>query len=109
MQSGILQASIGIQFFILVGYLLYLLFKTYSPDESRVSLTSYVAALLVLITLELFFSLVATVSLVPYEDKPAIIALALLDMTGIVVLGWDLRSLFNQDENRNQNAELVET
>jgi hypothetical protein len=100
MQSGILQISIGIQFFLLVGYLLYMLFRSYSMGESRTSLLSYVAGLLTLITLGLFFSLVATASLVPVYDRPLIVLLVLLDMLGVIGLVFDLSK--SNDEEAQQ-------
>lgn len=103
MQSGVLHITIGVQFFLLVGYLMYLLFRAYSPNESRSSLMSYVAGLLTLLTLGLFYSLGVLSPLVPIYDRPVVILLIVLNVLGIAILGLDLgRILERQDHDIKQ-------
>ncbi|TFF91333.1 hypothetical protein EU545_04450 [Candidatus Thorarchaeota archaeon] len=91
MQGNILQVTAGIQFFLLVGYLLYLLFRTYSPEDASSSLMSYVAVLIAIITFGLIFSLLFVAPLVAPLNRIAIMALVILDEIGLVLLVADLR------------------
>lgn len=91
MQGSVLQLTIGVQFFLLVGYLFYLLFRTYSTGDDRDSLVSYVATLLSLITLGLLVSLLAVSSSVIPSDRLGVLVIAVVDLIGLAALILDLR------------------
>ena len=99
MQGSILQLTIGVQFFLLVGYLFYFLFRTYPTNEDRASLVSYVAALLSLITLGLLLSLLAVASMVSPADRLSVLVISIVDLTGLAALIVDLRRMIQQDKD----------
>lgn len=93
MQGSILQVTGGIQFFLLVGYLFYLVFRSYSKGDARTSLISYVSVLIALITLGLIVSLVLVAPLVSAPDRISVLALLILDEIGLVLLVADLKRI----------------
>lgn len=90
MQTMYLEIAMGVQFFLLVGYMLYMVFRGYSPEEAAVSLRSYVAVLISLITFGLIFSVLLVAPFVEALDRIPILVLAILDLFGLVLLVIDL-------------------
>ena len=72
MQGAYLPITIGMQFFVLVGFLFYVVFRRYSSGEDQIALMSWTAVLIGSLTLWLFIS----VLLVAASMSPAEIVLA---------------------------------
>jgi len=91
MQGVFLIITISIEFFLLMGYLFYLLFRTYAADEDRVSLMSWVAGLIGILTLGLIVSVILVASRMTTSDLVVAVALLLVDVVGLYLLIDDIR------------------
>jgi hypothetical protein len=90
MQIGYLSITIGFQFFLLVGYLLYILFRRYpSPDDSS-SLMSYVVGLLSILTFGFVGLLVIVATAIPFTDRLVILLFVVIDLLGMLIIINDL-------------------
>ncbi len=86
MQIGYLSTTIGFQFFLLVGYLLYILFRKYpSPDDSG-SLMSYVVGLMSILTFGFVGLLVIVAPAIPFTDRLVILLFVVIDLLGLLII-----------------------
>ena len=93
MQGTFLILTIGIEFFLLVGYLFYLLFRTYTASDDKVSMLSWLTGIIGLITV----GLIGTVALVATRmtNTDIVIAMVFLtvDVVGLYLLVDDIRRI----------------
>jgi hypothetical protein len=93
MQGAYLTVTIGIEFFLLVGYLFYVLFRTYAEEDGKVSMMKWVMGLIAFLT----FWLIVSVVLVALEMSTADLVLAsailIVDLIGLYLLFDDTRRL----------------
>ncbi len=104
MQGAYLIITVGIEFFILVGYLFYAIFRTYPEGEDRISLMSWTAGLIGILTLGLLVSVTLVVSRMPLPDIVFSMALLIADILGLYLLVDDTRRTakkFQDQEKKN--------
>ena len=93
MQGTFLILTIGIEFFLLVGYLFYVLFRTYTASDDKVSMLSWLTGIIGLITV----GLIGTVALVATRmtNTDIVIAMVFLtvDVVGLYLLVDDIRRI----------------
>ena len=93
MQGTFLILTIGIEFFLLVGYMFYVLFRTYTASDDKVSMLSWLTGIIGLITV----GLIGTVALVATRmtNTDIVIAMVFLavDVVGLYLLVDDIRRI----------------
>ena len=89
MQGAFLQLTIGFQFFLLMGYVLYFMFRSYPAPEARTSLMAYVLVLMGLVTLGMIVSLMLVVPDIAPSDRIGVLAIAVGDELVLALLGYD--------------------
>ena len=93
MQGTFLILTIGIEFFLLVGYLFYVLFRTYTASDDKVSMLSWLTGIIGLITV----GLIGTVALVATRmtNTDIVIAMVFLtvDVVGLYLIVDDIRRI----------------
>ena len=96
MQGAYLIITVGIQFFILVGYLFYAIFRTYPIGEDRISLMSWIAGLIGILTLGLLVSVAMVITRMSPADIIVAVALLIADILGLYLLVDDTRRKASQ-------------
>jgi len=93
MQGTFLILTIGIEFFLLVGYMFYVLFRTYTASDDKVSMLSWLTGIIGLITV----GLIGTIALVATRmtNTDIVIAMVFLavDVVGLYLLVDDIRRI----------------
>ena len=93
MQGAYLTLTVGIEFFLFVGYLFYLLFRTNIEVEVRVSVLSWLTGIIGLITLGLIVSVVAVASRMANTDLVLASTFLIVDIIGLYLLIDDTRRI----------------
>ncbi|MFW9964204.1 MAG: hypothetical protein ACFFCX_11605 [Candidatus Sifarchaeia archaeon] len=93
MQYDFLEITIGLEFFLLVGYVFYLLFRSYSKSVDRVSMMKWMSAIIILITLGLMVSIILVATRMSQSDLVIAVAILLIDSIGIYLLIDDTNRL----------------
>ena len=93
MQGTYLLLTVGIEFFLFVGYLFYLLFRTNIEVEVRVSVLSWLTGIIGLITLGLIVSVVAVASRMANTDLVLASTFLIVDIIGLYLLIDDTRRI----------------
>ena len=93
MQGAYLILTVGIEFFLLVGYLFYLLFRANIEVEVRVSVLSWLTGIIGLITLGLIVSVVAVASRMTNTDLVLASTFLIVDIIGLYLLIDDIRRI----------------
>ena len=96
MQGAYLIITVGIEFFILVGYLFYAIFRTYPIGEDRISLMSWIAGLIGILTLGLLVSVAMVITRMSPADIIVAVALLIADILGLYLLVDDTRRKASQ-------------
>jgi len=96
MQGAYLTISIGIQFFILVGYLFYFLFRSYQTGEDRIALMKWTSILIGFLTFWLLVSILLVMSAMSQADIVMTGGLLIADLIGLYLLLDDTRRLARQ-------------
>lgn len=91
MQGAYLIITVGIEFFILVGYLFYAIFRTYPEGEDRIALMSWIAGLVGILTLGLVVSVTLVASRMALFDIIVSMALLIVNILGLYLLVDDTR------------------
>jgi len=98
MQGPFILLTVGMEFFLLVGYLFYILFRTYAATDDKVSMLSWLTGIIGLITV----GLIGTVALVATRmtSTDFIIAMVFLtvDAVGLFLLVNDIRRISSKSE-----------
>jgi hypothetical protein len=98
-QGGFLELTVGIQFFLLFGYLFYFMFRSYSEPDARPSLLAYVLVFIGLITLGLIASLLLVVPAIAPSDRAGVFLIAILDEIVLALVGYDYVRTTRRDED----------
>ena len=93
MQGAYLTVTIGIEFFLLVGYLFYMLFRTYAEEDGKVSMMKWVIGLIAFLTFWLIVSVVLVASEMSTADLVLASAILIIDLIGLYLLFDDTRRL----------------
>lgn len=93
MQGTYLLLTVGIEFFLFVGYLFYLLFRANIEVEVRVSVLSWLTGIIGLITLGLIVSVVAVASRMANTDLVLASTFLIVDIIGLYLLIDDTRRI----------------
>ena len=93
MQGAFLSITVSIEFFLLVGYLFYLLFRTYPAKEDRVSMLSWLTGIIGLITLGLIGSVALVATRMSNTDLVIAIAFLSVDAVGLYLIVDDIRKI----------------
>ncbi len=86
MQGAYLTITIGMQFFVIVGYLLYLVFRTWSIGEDRISLMSWTARLVGFLTLWILVSMLLVAGRMTLADLVLSGGILAADILGLYLL-----------------------
>ncbi|MBY8997064.1 MAG: hypothetical protein KGD60_04985 [Candidatus Thorarchaeota archaeon] len=93
MQGAFLILSVGIEFFLLAGYLFYLLFRTYAESDDKVSMLSWLTGIIGLITVGLIVSVAAVATRMTNTDLAIAVAILAVDAVGLFLLIDDIRRI----------------
>ncbi|MFW9806440.1 MAG: hypothetical protein ACFFFK_06895 [Candidatus Thorarchaeota archaeon] len=93
MQEVYLQLTIGMQFFLLMGYLFYLIFRTYGEKEVRVSMLRWLIGLIAFLTIILIVSVALVSKAMPVRDLVVASAALFVDVIGLYLLLDDSQRL----------------
>jgi hypothetical protein len=93
MQGAFLILTIGIEFFLLVGYLFYLLFRTYAAREDKVSMLSWLTGIIGLITVGLIGSVAVVATRMTNTDLVIAAVFLAVDAVGLFLLIDDIRRI----------------
>ena len=96
MQGAFLRITIGIEFFLLVGYLFYLLFRTYAKGDDRISMMKWVMGLIGILTLGLIVSVALVATRMTITDLVVAIAILMVDVIGLYLAIDDIRRISNE-------------
>jgi hypothetical protein len=102
MQGAYLIITVGIEFFILVGYLFYAIFRTYPEGEDRISLMSWTAGLIGILTLGLLVSVTLVASRMPLSDIIVSMAILIVDILGLYLLVDDTRRAAKKSQDQEK-------
>lgn len=86
MQGGYLIITMGIQFFLLVGFLFYLVFRAYPPADNRVSMLSWVSGIIALLILGLTVSITIVAIRMTITDLVVAAAIVAVDIIGLYLI-----------------------
>lgn len=98
MQGAYLVLTIGIELFLLVGYLFYLLFRTYAASDDKVSMLSWLTGIIGLITVGLIGSVAVVATRMTNTDLVIAMVLLTVDVVGLYLLIDDIRRISRQLE-----------
>jgi hypothetical protein len=97
MQGAYLAITIGIQFFVLVGYLLYGVFRTWTTGKDQISLMSWTAGLVGILTLWILVSVLLVATRMSLADLVLVGGIMIADILGLCILVDDIRRRSNLD------------
>ena len=86
MQGAYLSITIGFQFYLLVGYLLYLVVRKWSYFEYRISLMSWTAGFIGLLTFGLILSVILVFPRMPVGDVMPAGIIMFADIVALLLL-----------------------
>ena len=86
MQGVYLIVTMGVQFFLLVGFLFYLVFRAYAPTENRVSMLSWLSGIIALLILGLTVSITIVAVRMPIRDLVVAAAIGAVDIIGLYLI-----------------------
>ena len=86
MQGTFLTLTIGFEFFLLVGYMFYLLFRTYSEGDDKVSLMRWVIGLIGILTLGLIVIVARVAMMMSHTDLIVATTFLIVDVIGLYLL-----------------------
>jgi hypothetical protein len=98
MQGAYLTITIGIQFFILAGYLFYVIFRAYTTGEDRIALMTWTARLVGFLTFWLLVSVLLVLSMIPPAEVFLTIGILVMDFLGLFLLVLDIRRKASEDQ-----------
>ena len=101
MQGAYLRLTIGIQFFLLVGYLFYWVFRKYGEREDRISMMKCILGLVSVLTAGLIISITLVASRMVIADLVVAVAFLIVDVIGLYLL-WD------DSQRLSRNSLIVE-
>ncbi len=104
MQGAFLTITISIEFFLLIGYLFYLIFRTYPAEEDRVSMLSWLTGIIGLITLGLIGSVALVATRMTNTDLVIAIAFLSVDAVGLYLLVDDIRRISHKLERTQPSS-----
>jgi EamA domain-containing membrane protein RarD len=90
MQGAYITITIGIQFFIVAGYMFYFIFRKWASNEDRIALMSWTAVLIGLLTLWLFVSDLLGAASMSLADIVLAGGLIAADFLGLYLLADDI-------------------
>ncbi|MFX1260840.1 MAG: hypothetical protein ACFFAZ_02005 [Promethearchaeota archaeon] len=90
MQGAYLTITIGVQFFVLVGYMFYFLFRKWASNEDKIALMSWTAVLVGLLTLWILISVFLVAASMPLADIVLAGGIIAADFLGLYLLADDI-------------------
>ncbi|MFX1471653.1 MAG: hypothetical protein ACFFBM_04030 [Promethearchaeota archaeon] len=90
MQGAYLTITIGVQFFVLVGYMFYFLFRKWASNEDRIALMSWTAVLVGLLTSWILISVFLVAASMPLADIVLAGGIIAADFLGLYLLADDI-------------------
>lgn len=91
--------TIGLEFFLLVGYLFYLLFRFYSKGEDRPSMLKWIIVIIGLITAGLIVSNSLVATRMSQPDLVVTLGILLIDIIGVYLLIDDTQRISRKIES----------
>ncbi|MGY5859869.1 MAG: hypothetical protein RTU63_10910 [Candidatus Thorarchaeota archaeon] len=86
MQLPFLSITVGFQFFLIVGFLFYTIFRKYPTGDDRISLMSWTTGLIGVLIFGLVGSLLLLMSSMPTSEFGIALALSFADILGLYLL-----------------------
>jgi hypothetical protein len=93
LQGGFLRITIGLEFFLLVGYLFYLVFRFYTTGDDRVSMLKWLSLIISLVTIGMIVSVILVAPRMEHIDLVIAVAFLVVDVVGIYLLVDDIRRI----------------
>ncbi|MFX1331537.1 MAG: hypothetical protein ACFE9W_08275 [Promethearchaeota archaeon] len=90
MQGAYLTITIGVQFFVLVGYMFYFLFRKWASNEDKIALMSWTAVLVGLLTSWILISVFLVAASMPLADIVLAGGIIAADFLGLYLLADDI-------------------
>jgi peptidoglycan/LPS O-acetylase OafA/YrhL len=101
MQSVFFNITLGIEFFLLTGYLFYMLFRKYADEEDRDAMLRWMLRIIGALTVGLIVSVALVATRMPALDLALATILLALDVMALTVAYMDMGRI-------NQDSLLVE-
>lgn len=106
MQVGLFEVTIGAEFMLLAGYLLYGVLRKFSTEDDRPSISFYIAILIGFITSLLVISAMLSLSRFLLQELPLVKMLLTMDIVFfLAVLGDTLRLYQSRAEHHESQDE----
>jgi hypothetical protein len=86
MQGPYLIITIGVEFFLLAGFLFYLIFRAYISEEDRASLLVWISGLIGLYILGLVVSITLVAARMTIRDVVVALAIEAVDIVGLYLI-----------------------
>jgi len=86
MQSGYLVITLGFQFFLLVGYLFYFIFRKWSEIDDQITLLTWVTGMIGLLTIGLLLTVAIVLSRMEFAEAVLTLAIVAADLIGFFLL-----------------------
>lgn len=86
MQGPYLIITIGAEFFLLAGFLVYLIFRAYISEEDRASLLVWISGLIGLYILGLVVSITLVAARMAIRDVVVALAIEAVDIVGLYLI-----------------------
>ncbi|NHI90142.1 MAG: hypothetical protein EAX87_11515 [Candidatus Thorarchaeota archaeon] len=86
MQGPYLIITIGAEFFLLAGFLFYLIFRAYISEEDRASLLVWISGLIGLYILGLVVSITLVAARMTIRDVVVALAIEAVDIVGLYLI-----------------------
>ncbi len=90
MQIGYLSITIGFQFFLFFGYILYGIFRKFPTKEDGLSLMSWLGGLIGILSLGQVGVLILVSGVIPLPDRLPILLLVFVDLFIFVIMTYDV-------------------
>jgi len=98
MQGSFILLTIGMEFFLLVGYLFYILFRTYAASDDKVSMLSWLTGIIGLITAGLIGTIALVATRMTNTDFVIAMTFLIVDVVGLYLLIDDIRRISRKSE-----------
>ncbi|MFW9890193.1 MAG: hypothetical protein ACFFER_18570 [Candidatus Thorarchaeota archaeon] len=90
MQEAYLTITVGVQFFVLVGYMFYFVFRKWASNEDKIALMSWTAVLVGLLTSWILISVFLVAASMPLADIVLAGGIIAADFLGLYLLADDI-------------------
>ncbi len=98
MQGPFLILTVGMEFFLLVGYLFYIVFRTHAASDDKVSMLSWLTGIIGLITVGLIGTIALVATRMTNTDFVIAFVFLIVDVVGLYLLIDDIRKISRKSQ-----------